>query len=82
MKPHRHWLVFTWLPVMTTLQALGVIVLGLVIGGFLPRYEVGAGFGVDVGNMAVGLGLCIAAFSRKKPSRREQRRRSPQQGES
>jgi hypothetical protein len=71
--------VIAWLPAMTTLQALGVIVLGLGVGGFLPRYEIGAGFGLDVGGFAVGLGLGIAALSRKKPSRRERTRRKAQQ---
>jgi hypothetical protein len=61
---------------MTTLQALGVISLGLVVSGFLPRYEIGAGFGLNFGNLAAALGFAIAIFSPKKPSRRERRRRA------
>ncbi len=61
---------------MTTLQALGVIIVGLVVGGFLPRTELGAGFGLNFGNLVVFLGLAIAAVSPKKPSRRERRRRA------
>jgi len=69
----------TWLPAMTTLQALGVILLALVVGGFLPQIDVGKGFGVNLGNGLVFLGLAIAATSPKKPSRRELRRRAEAQ---
>ena len=76
VKQRREWPALTWLPAMTTLQALIVIILGLVVAGLLPRYEAGAGFGLDFGNLAVALGLTIAALSPKKPSRRERRRRA------
>jgi hypothetical protein len=64
---------------MTTLQALGVIIIGLIVAGFFPRIELGAGFGIDLGNLVLLLGLAVAALSRKKPSRRERRHRAAAQ---
>jgi hypothetical protein len=64
---------------MTTLQALGVIIIGLIVAGFVPRRELGAGFGIDLGNLVLLLGLAVAALSRKKPSSRERRRRAAAQ---
>ena len=81
MKQRREWPVSAWLPAMTTLQALGVIIIGVLLGGFLPRYDLGAGFGSNLGNAVVALGLGIAAFSPKKPSRRERRRGAALRGD-
>lgn len=60
---------------MTTLQAAGVMLLGLVVAGFLPRYEIGAGFFVNLGNGAVALAMVVAALSPKKSRARERKRR-------
>ena len=57
------------------MQALGVIILGIVLSGFLPRIALVGGFGFNPGNGAVGLGLAVAAFSPKRPSKRELRRK-------
>jgi hypothetical protein len=64
----RDWPVWSWLPALTTLQALAVIVVAVIVGGFLPRIELGAGFRFNPGNAVIALGLAVAAFS-PKPSR-------------
>jgi hypothetical protein len=63
----RAWPTWSWLPALTTVQALGVILLGLVLAGLLPRVPLVGGWGLNLGNAALALGLAVAAFSPKRP---------------
>ncbi|MCW2584599.1 MAG: hypothetical protein JWN55_115 [Frankiales bacterium] len=67
----RDWPTWSWLPAMTTLQALGVIILGLVVAGFIPRISLGGGFGLNPGNGLVALAFAVAAFSPKRAGKRQ-----------
>jgi hypothetical protein len=67
----RDWPTWSWLPAMTTLQALGVIIVAVVVAGFLPRVSLGSGFGLNLGNALIALGLAVAAFSPKRGSKRQ-----------
>lgn len=66
----RDWPTWSWLPAMTTLQALGVIILAVIVAGFLPRVSLGGGFGLNPGNGLVALSLPVAAFSPKRTSKK------------
>jgi hypothetical protein len=66
----RDWPTWSWLPAMTTLQALGVIIVALIVAGFLPRVSLGGGFGLNPGNGLVALSLAVAAFSPKRVSKK------------
>lgn len=66
----RDWPTWSWLPAMTTVQALGVIIIGLVVAGFIPRISLGGGLGLNPGNGLVALALAVAAFSPKRASTR------------
>jgi type IV secretory pathway TrbL component len=56
---------------MTTLQAMGVIIVAVVVAGYLPRVSLGRGFGLNPGNGLIALGLAVAAFSPKRVSKRQ-----------
>ena len=62
----REWPTLPWLPALTTVQALSVIVPAVIVSGFVPRIEIGLGFGLNPGGAVVGLGLAVAAFSPKR----------------
>ncbi|MGZ6825748.1 MAG: hypothetical protein ACXVGH_03065 [Mycobacteriales bacterium] len=62
----RVWPTCAWLPAMTTLQALLVIVLAVVVSSFLPEVSLGAGFVLSLGHALIALGLAVAAFSPKR----------------
>jgi hypothetical protein len=69
-QPRRTWY---RLPAMTTLQALGVIVVAVVAAGILPQVSLAGGLVLSLGNVVIGLGLAVAAFSPKRKGARQKK---------